>query len=626
MRPPSFRASARGHRSQRLRLRSLILLVVLVPILGMVAMSAMVVGVALNTQATARQVEARATSLAALAEARGALASELATSTLLVFAAELGLDDDALRWLTGTDHRSELQMHRTDVDADARLHSFAELADQRPHLDDVREAVDEGTASTSRIRSVYDDLIALIDRAWEDEFDEFQGDLRSGELSFSLQDRATALRSTFAAQRWGYERASLGIDLFQAERADPATEIRRVEAAGRYRAALESFEKVLGPAASEVWDAHLSNPAVQEYERVLADVEANLVIDIPSLTSTAVQDRFASADVWAAGLVDLVRAAAQDLSAEAARQRQDAVSSMQRRIAATGALSLFAIVGAVLLTRSVTRPISRLEAAANQIRAGDFALAPVAPSGPQELADTASAFNEMSATLASVETYATTLADEPEEPMLDDPIPGRTGQALQVALNRLRSSIREAEERRRELEVAATHDSLTGLFNRSAALMMIERDLAAAKRSDGAVMVLFIDLDEFKPINDRYGHAAGDDALRLVADALRETTRQADLVARIGGDEFLVAGAVADDAHEVERLAERIGDRIRTSQLGTPDGPIGLHCSIGMALSLPGDDVDLVVQRADSAMYDAKRQGRDRIVWSRAEGSTTPQS
>src|SRR3546814_6265442 len=89
----------------------------------------------------------------------------------------------------------------------------------------------------------------------------------------------------------------------------------------------------------------------------------------------------------------------------------------------------------------------------------------------------------MAGTLSAVEAHAVALADDPEAPLLSESLPGRTGRALQVALNRLRSSMQVAEQRRRDLEQAATHDALTGLLNRAAAFEMLDHDLARMERS-----------------------------------------------------------------------------------------------------------------------------------------------
>jgi diguanylate cyclase (GGDEF)-like protein len=128
-------------------------------------------------------------------------------------------------------------------------------------------------------------------------------------------------------------------------------------------------------------------------------------------------------------------------------------------------------------------------------------------------------------------------------------------------------------------------------------------------------MLLFIDLDGLKSINDTHGHRAGDEAIKLAAQALRDTARTSDVVARLGGDEFLVAGACVDDRHDLESLAERIHRAVGESTLQTDRGSVPLQCSIGVATSVPGDDVESLIHQADEALYAAKRRGRNQISW-----------
>jgi diguanylate cyclase (GGDEF)-like protein len=260
--------------------------------------------------------------------------------------------------------------------------------------------------------------------------------------------------------------------------------------------------------------------------------------------------------------------------------------------------------------------------AAQAIHDGRFDLPPLEVAGPRELADTASAFNEMSSTLAAVEAHTVALADDPDAAVLGEALPGRTGRALQVALNRLRASMQAAEQNRLDLQQAATHDSLTGLLNRAAALEVVRRDLRRVGREGGAVAALFLDLDGLKVINDGHGHAAGDDALRMTADALRSSTRATDVVARLGGDEFLITGVVHDVPAEVEALAERIHESVAGQILRCETEDIALRCSIGVALAGASDTVDTLIHKADSALYDAKRRGRDRIAW--YDGAPSP--
>jgi diguanylate cyclase (GGDEF)-like protein len=417
--------------------------------------------------------------------------------------------------------------------------------------------------------------------------------------------------------RSGDQRAQFTIQLLQVG-PDPVQLAGLVGAESRFDAAVEDLADAGGHTGAALATLQ-ADAASRRFETTLRGAADDLVAGrVSPLTSDplAFGDAFVDGAPWSARLTDLVQAAATDLREEAAIRADAATRDLWTRVGTGVALTVLALACALLLARSVTRPIRRLEGAAHQIHDGRFALDPLEAGGPRELADTASAFNEMAFTLAAVESHAVALADDPDAPILNSQLPGRTGRALQVALNRLRSSIRRAEQQRRELEQAATHDGLTGLLNRRAAFAMLEHDLARASREDRRMMALFIDLDGLKEINDAHGHAAGDDALRLTAEALQGSTRQSDVVARLGGDEFLVAGIVFEDADEVGALAERVRTAVASQELGCPDGPMPLRCSIGVALTTdPGDSVDSLVRKADTALYTAKREGRDRVAW-----------
>jgi diguanylate cyclase (GGDEF)-like protein len=172
----------------------------------------------------------------------------------------------------------------------------------------------------------------------------------------------------------------------------------------------------------------------------------------------------------------------------------------------------------------------------------------------------------------------------------------------------------ELERIRDDLHTIATTDSLTGLLSRRRLLELGEQDLARARRYSRALSVLALDLDHFKQINDRYGHAAGDTVLVAVADALRAQTRQHDLLGRIGGEELaIVLPETSLDA--AERLAERI--RLRIAELRPlADGvPMHVTVSLGVAQACADDaSIQDVLKRADRALYRAKAQGRDRVV------------
>ncbi|WP_231486421.1 GGDEF domain-containing protein [Candidatus Blastococcus massiliensis] len=165
-------------------------------------------------------------------------------------------------------------------------------------------------------------------------------------------------------------------------------------------------------------------------------------------------------------------------------------------------------------------------------------------------------------------------------------------------------------------QALSRRDPLTGLHNRRYLDEQAPRLWRQARREGTSVSALVLDLDHFKQLNDEFGHAVGDSVLGAVAGALSATVRPADLLARTGGEELVVLGAVGDVA-EARRLAERL--RTAVSAVRSPDGH-AVTASVGVAVARPADGEDPVarlwrlVDRADIAMYEAKRGGRDRVA------------
>lgn len=162
-----------------------------------------------------------------------------------------------------------------------------------------------------------------------------------------------------------------------------------------------------------------------------------------------------------------------------------------------------------------------------------------------------------------------------------------------------------------ELEHLATHDPLTGTLNRRTLERAYSRLAFEANRTGSAVGVLTIDLDHFKDVNDSYGHATGDDVLRRVAETLLTTLRPSDVVARIGGDEFVILLASVD-----KELADKVAERVvnTLANIAVPAlGTIKLHatCSAGITLASDHDTIDSALARADRALYQAKATGRN---------------
>ena len=169
----------------------------------------------------------------------------------------------------------------------------------------------------------------------------------------------------------------------------------------------------------------------------------------------------------------------------------------------------------------------------------------------------------------------------------------------------------------RELEAAVVHDPLTGVLNRRGMTRRLSEHLAGCS-SRGAVLLL-LDLDHFKAINDTHGHRAGDDALCGVADALRAHVRAGDLVARTGGEEFVV-GCLDADADEAASLAERLRAVVEAVEIVRGDAATGVGhivCTVSVGVSrsfLCMEGFDSAFQDADAAMYAAKQAGRNRVT------------
>jgi diguanylate cyclase (GGDEF)-like protein len=154
----------------------------------------------------------------------------------------------------------------------------------------------------------------------------------------------------------------------------------------------------------------------------------------------------------------------------------------------------------------------------------------------------------------------------------------------------------------------ASHDSLTGVLNRTGLDETLLGDHAVAP----PFAVAMVDIDHFKKVNDRFGHAVGDEVLRQVAAQLTDGLRATDGVVRWGGEEFLVVlpGVAFDDARAI---ALRAWERLRGAALHTTAGDVVATVSIGLAMLRPGEDFQALVGRADRALYRAKNGGRDRV-------------
>jgi diguanylate cyclase (GGDEF)-like protein len=188
---------------------------------------------------------------------------------------------------------------------------------------------------------------------------------------------------------------------------------------------------------------------------------------------------------------------------------------------------------------------------------------------------------------------------------------GNAAQRLRRQTFLVHARLREANA---QLEQLASTDSLTGYPNRRRFFELGEIECERSRRYNRSLSAIMMDIDHFKRVNDRYGHAVGDRVLHAVAATVGRSLRRGEVLGRIGGEEFafLLPETDADGAVVV---AERARRRIASLRVPAGDGTVGVTASFGVAdNSLRSTDFDSLINRADTALYDAKHAGRNRVA------------
>ena len=185
-------------------------------------------------------------------------------------------------------------------------------------------------------------------------------------------------------------------------------------------------------------------------------------------------------------------------------------------------------------------------------------------------------------------------------------------QSTREHLRRQKAELAQALEQIRQL---ATHDDLTGLLNRRAMLDRMQLEQRRSLRSGSPLLIAQLDIDHFKVVNDTHGHAAGDLVLQSFADTVRRYVRDTDVLARWGGEEFVLLLCDTPAADAVA-LMERLRQAVQAMQVPVAQGgqPITVTVSIGLARHTPADPLAGTLERADRALYAAKAGGRNRVV------------
>jgi diguanylate cyclase (GGDEF)-like protein len=294
--------------------------------------------------------------------------------------------------------------------------------------------------------------------------------------------------------------------------------------------------------------------------------------------------------------------------ADAVQQHADTTKRTAIIVIAVSIVVSLALLALVM--RSILRPLARLVRKSNQVSSGDLAVATEVPAGPTDIQVVTRAFNEMVVTLRAYESQVRRLARG--DLRLDANLPGPLGENLRQSVSHLAEVTSQLHASEAAAVVQARTDALTGLANRHSALEDLAVISMQARTNGDHGAIVFLDLDGFKSVNDTQGHGEGDRILSEIGQRLR-TACPDHLIARIGGDEFVVLVEHAGTIDDIVALAGTLITVVSTPIEGTDGQLFTLSASAGVALIDGSRDPLGVMAQADSAVYHAKEQGRGRV-------------
>lgn len=562
--------------------------------------------------AHAAAVENRVADLRELVALRAALNDQQAAEEFEVRFAEVGVTRGEATGFIGFDWMDTVPAARLRAS-----HAVAILGLRSPVSDatlrSVYAAIDDGTLSPKEAAQRLAELAGSAVRAvtrWMDEV----------AVVGSYTPLVAALNSLRATMTLADTRDPQVIDLsaiwFPAPGATPeatAAVVSRfnAESAGRATAVAElvrlnvpsvrlALDQIDADPNSQVFDAAVRSALLGEPLNAVG-------APVDTVRAAAAFNAYRGLDILRDALVATSLTAVSDDARELHTSEQ---SGFVRWTLGSAAVTLATIGIALLLARSISRPLKDLAKYAHAVNDGQLDAEPPSSRrhGPSETRVVFRTFGDLVANLQLLDSKANALAHcDFDDPALQIPLPGRLGQSLESSVALLSGSIVERDQLQSHLAHQATHDSLTGILNRAAAISGIKAAMHRGARSGATTAVLYVDLNGFKSVNDHHGHEVGDEVLRQVGERMRLELRAGDFVARLGGDEFVVVVEGVDGVADATILAKRILDSV-ARPIEVNSAHITIGAAIGIALALDGPEEPLrLLARAEAAMYRAKR-------------------
>ncbi|MGY1752202.1 putative bifunctional diguanylate cyclase/phosphodiesterase [Blastococcus sp. SYSU D01042] len=586
---------------------------VLVPLLGVAALTGSIVRIAVREAESAARSEAAVGALASLHAARSAVVREIVpTLTLVILDSPVGAAIDGATPEVVADLREPtLQLQRTtraatdeafDAIGPGSIAAAGAGAALR-RLAWIRAAADAGGGDPAVL---YGDFLGLAE-------DLATAQAQAARAAAAEQAPVATTAATQDVQRVA-DVATVASRLVPEFIGSQLVGIEEVDGVdwrsswATYEHVTEDMAELSQDALAEQWQAVAAAPEMATVDGLLAAHAGGVStpLSVPELVSLV-----QAAGARDALLTELLSSAAQDAQQLSTGDRQAATDRRNLLLAIAVALVLASVGGAVLVGRSVSRALGRLAHQAERISHGQ--LVEITRTGPREARTVSAALATTVAGLRRIQDQAGAVTrGDLSAPVLAEPLPGPLGALLHASVEQLVASVREREQLQSALAHQAAHDSLTDLPNRTQARELTVAALHRGRRSGATTGLLFVDLDGFKAINDRHGHATGDTVLRAVAVRLRAAVRTGDVVCRLGGDEFVVLVEQVADERELVDLADRLIEGV-SAPLPVDGQELRVGASVGIAVAQDaGVDADALFAEADAAAYRAKATGRGR--------------
>ncbi len=563
----------------------------------------------------ATRIERAANQTKPLLNAQSGLSADMRAAAVVSSVSGLGLDLSGIVAALGLDLSTELGPARAILDealieisaaereywADpAAVDAFVTASEDRTRYHDLIDDMVLTTADLDRMRVELQTPLATATQAQISSLGVLALDVPRAGLLDDLAANAAAADAYLTAIH--SQSASLVAYLVGFGLEDPAEAF-----AASYQASEVAWQRLaagLDTTTLQRFEALRAEPDWVEFDALSEAIIAGELSSGPLEPTIRSIELGVTVSSFAADMTDQVIA---QLGEEAALVSTEAAAQERRALVigfVIAVVTLGSVGGAVTM---IVRPLRHLEARAHQISAGD--LEPTITARPllREAAVIDEAMDDMVRSLSVIERQAEALsAGRLDASSLQESAPGRLGESL-------RQSVDQLSELTSRLDHQARHDILTGLPNRAAAMEAIDAALARRRSRGGQLGLLFVDLDEFKRINDDHGHAAGDAVLVETAARLVAQSRGRDVVARLGGDEFI---ALIDDVDDIDDAVEAAGRMARAMAEPMSVGGASITSTVSVGVALSDSSVitgEQLLHRADLAVYQAKALGRSRV-------------